>query len=150
MFEGGHRVPFLVSWPKELPAGTTCTVPVMSFDIFATSVAAAGGQMPDDGREYDSRDMLPILKGEQKGYLRPTLYWTPGGDDRFAVRHHDWKLVSERRQDEPFLFDLREDPVETADLSAKHPDKVAELTELYRTWRAMVQKEGTEVLGKGL
>lgn len=148
MFEGGHRVPFLVSWPRELPAGTVCELPVMSFDIVATSVAAAGGKMPDDGKEYDSQDILPYLKGEKKGYVRPTLYWTPGGEDRFAVRHHDWKLVMDRKQEEPLLFDLSKDIGETMDLAGKHPDKAAELLALYRSWREKMQREADALLGQ--
>ena len=150
VFEGGARVPFLVSWPKQLPKGVVSKVPVMSFDIFATSVAAAGGEMPDDGKEYDSRDMLPYLKGEKKGYIRPTLYWTsPGGDKSYAIRHHDWKLLLPKKEKEVMLFDLSKDFKETTDLAAKHPEKVKELSELYATWRAKMQKEEDALLGTG-
>ena len=149
VFEGGHRVPFLVSWPKQLKAGSISKVPVMSFDIFATSVAAAGGKMPDDGKEYDSQDMLPYLKGEKTGYIRPTLVWTsPAGGSSFAIRHHDWKLLLPKgKKMEPMLFDLAKDPGETSDLAATHPEKVKQLSELYTQWRAKMQKEEDQLLG---
>lgn len=148
MFEGGHRVPFIVSWSKQVPAGKTCDVPVMSFDIFATSVAAAGGKMPTD-REYDSRDIMPILKGDQTEPPRPTLHWAPGGQNSFAIRHHDWKLVSENKKVfTPMLFDLSKDIGETTDLSSKHPDKVKELTALHRTWQEKMTRETIALLGE--
>ena len=149
MFEGGHRVPFIVSWPEQLPAGKTCDVPVMSFDIFATSVAAAGGRMPDDDREYDSRNILPILKGERTEAPRPTLHWQTQDPHKWAMRHHDWKLVSaSRKQSAPMLFDLGKDLGETTDLAATHPDKVEELTALHLAWREKVQREAEALLGE--
>ncbi len=149
MFEGGIRVPFLVSWPKQLPKGAVSKVPVMAFDIFATSVAAAGGKMPDDGKVYDSRDMLPYLKGEKEGYLRPTLYWGAGGENRWAIRHQDWKLVNAgKKSDAIMLFDLSKDIGETTDLAAKHPDKAKELEAMVNTWREEVIGQTVELLGE--
>ena len=46
LYEGGVRVPFVVSWPGHLPAGTTYDAPVSSLDIFATAVALAGVSVP--------------------------------------------------------------------------------------------------------
>jgi len=48
VYEGGMRVPFVVKWPKKLPTGVNCDLPVCSLDVFATSVAAAGASMPID------------------------------------------------------------------------------------------------------
>ena len=133
----------------QLPKGAVSKVPVMAFDIFATSVAAAGGTMPDDGRTYDGRNMLPYLKGEKKGYIRPTLYWGAGGENRWAIRHHDWKLVnSSKKGDEIMLFDLGKDVGETTDLAAKHPEKAKELLEMVTAWRKEVIGQTVELLGE--
>ena len=53
--EGGNRVPFLLRWPGVLAAGSVYSQPVMTFDLFPTFVAAAGGRMPV-GTDIDGDD----------------------------------------------------------------------------------------------
>lgn len=133
-YEGGIRVPFLVSWPDVIPAGRVCSVPVMGFDIFPTAVAAAGGTLPDD-RMYDGRNMLPILTGESKGPLHETLVWQLDADKpEWGLRHGDWKLVSSKKEG-LHLFNLKTDVRETKDLAAEDPKQVEKLVELYHAWK---------------
>lgn len=134
-YEGGMRVPFIVSWPARIPAGKVCSVPIMAFDIFPTTVAVAGGKMPDD-RIYDGRNMLPLLTGEAKGTLHETLVWQHKRDDpQWALRQGDWKLVSVGK-DTVQLFNLANDLKEQTDLAADDPEKVKELVALHNAWEA--------------
>jgi arylsulfatase A-like enzyme len=71
LYEGGVRVPFLVSWPAELPAGTDYDQPVSTLDVFATSLAAAGVAMPAD-RKFDGVNLIPKLV--RNGDAAPELY----------------------------------------------------------------------------
>jgi arylsulfatase A-like enzyme len=130
-YEGGIRVPFVVSWPAQLKGGTTCSVPVISLDLLPTALAAAGIAVPTD-RPFDGKNLLPALKGEVK-VLHDHLFWSSGGmDGKWAVRSGKWKLVAVKDQVE--LFDLDADLRETTNLAARYPDKVRELTKLYNAW----------------
>ena len=62
-YEGGIRVPFIVSWPAKLEGGTTCDVPLWSTDILPTILAATGIESPTE-RPLDGKNMLPALTGE--------------------------------------------------------------------------------------
>ncbi len=64
VYEGGVRVPFLVSWPARLAQGEVYEQPVVSLDVFATSVAAAEAKT-SDSVELDGRNLLPYLRRER-------------------------------------------------------------------------------------
>ena len=130
-YEGGIRVPFIVSWPAQLKGGTTCDVPVSSIDLLPTALAAAGLPFPRR-KPLDGKDMLPALNGEVDT-LHDQLFWSSGGARaKWAIRSGRWKLVGEKRKVE--LFDLERDVGESTDLSKRHPEKVVELKQIYDHW----------------
>ncbi len=132
VYEGGVRVPFLVSWPGTLPEGEVCDEPVIGLDVLPTACAAAGVSLPGD-RIYDGVDLLPLLRGEAEGPLHSSLYWD-GADGKLAVRSGRWKWVDNRG--EIGLFDLEADVVEQENLSALHPDVTERLAGQFTAWRA--------------
>lgn len=126
VYEGGIRVPFLFQWKGQLDGGTVDDVPVLSLDIFATSLSVAGGQPPS---RMDGVDLLPYLTGVQSTVPRRTFFWRLG--QKTAIRHGDWKLLSqgsgratERKWE---LYDLSRDIGEARDLADREPDRVREL-----------------------
>ncbi len=137
--EGGIRVPFLVQWKGKVPAGKTYDQPVIQLDVLPTVVAAAGGTA-DPAWKLDGVNLLPYLTGETKSRPHEALYWRFG--EQWAVRKGHWKLVASRIDGvkEPKLFNLAEDVGEKEDLTAKHPEKVKELTAAWQAWNAE-QKE---------
>jgi uncharacterized sulfatase len=127
LFEGGIRVPYFVKWPARIPAGTTVTQPVHHFDLFTTAAAAGGAALPSD-RKIDGIDLVPFATGEAQGVTHERLFWRSGASQTALV--DGWKLnVSSPKgaDTRKWLFDLRADPTEQEDLSAKHPRKLAEL-----------------------
>jgi arylsulfatase A-like enzyme len=132
VYEGGIRVPFLVKWPARLPAGIKYDRAVISLDIMATALAAAGLKPPPEV-ELDGVDLVPHLRGDRDRPPHETLYW------RFiehrAIRHGDWKLTMPSDGPEG-LYDLSKDPGETTDLSAAQPELVARLKQLHAGWLA--------------
>ncbi len=128
-YEGGVHVPFIVSWPTRLKRGTTCAVPVVSFDILPTALAAAGIDPPAN-RILDGKNILPALEGKT-GKLHESICWNSGDGD-WAIRYGDWKLVGIK--DTVELFNLKDDLSETTDLAGKHPEKVRQLKKTYNTW----------------
>ena len=132
IYEGGIRVPFVVKWAGTLPAGRRYDSPVISLDIMATAIAAAGLK-PAEGQPLDGVDLVPFLKGEVNTAPHETLYW------RFiqhrAIRHQNWKLTLP--SDGPAeLFDLANDVSESRNLSSTHSGIVEQLRTLHAAWEA--------------
>jgi arylsulfatase A-like enzyme len=87
-------VPFIVSWPGNLPKAAVCSEPVISTDIMPTILAAAAVELPGD-RVYDGKDMLAALRGETTEPLHKALFWYDGAQ-QWAVRAGKWKLLSRK------------------------------------------------------
>jgi arylsulfatase A-like enzyme len=134
VYEGGIRVPFVVSWPAKLKPGTF-DHPVSSLDVFPTSLAAGGGELPKSVR-LDGVDLIPHLRGESRERLADrVLFWRTGGGQNFAVRQGFKKLV--RVGKEPAeLYDLAKDVGETKDLAAKQSGTVVALQKKLDAWNA--------------
>ena len=143
IFEGGHRVPFLVRWPGEVAAGSTSEALVVLTDLYATAADIAGASpMGSSGR--DSVSLLPVLRGRSGSERTSAVHHSARG--MFAIRRGDWKLIEGRGSggftvprsiDEPGgqLYNLAEDPRETRNLYAERPGIVSELRELLRETR---------------
>jgi len=131
-FEGGLRVPMLISWPARLPQGLVYDPPVSTLDVLPTALAAAGRQDPAPNA-LDGVDLLPFLSGEVEGRPHETLFWRRGAHR--AVRDGDWKLVLQE-DGEPMLFDLAADPGESHDLAVDEPERLAALVGKLEAWEA--------------
>ncbi len=141
LYEGGIRVPGIMSWPARIPAGQVIDSPLAAMDIFPTFLRAAGGD--PSAYERDGVDILPALAEDQPLPARD-LYWEIGGQT--AVRRGPWKLVLNGQlvegappEDAVHLANLDEDPGERRNLKDAHPDLTAELTAAARTWRAGIE-----------
>lgn len=132
VYEGGVRVPFLVSWPAKIKPGTY-DQPVIALDFLPTALAAAesAGLTP---KNLDGVNLLPFLTGENSAAPHDTLFWRssgPGGNN--AVRRGSMKLVRLGKS-EPELYDLGADIGESKDLAAEKPEIVKELTAAIAEW----------------
>lgn len=136
-FDGGLKVPYIISYPDKIPAGTTYQSPVSTLDIFATAVGAAGVTSPGD-RKYDGVDLLPFVKGENSNAPHDILYWRNGYSK--AIRKGDYKLYINERENLEYLYDLSKDPGEHTDVSANFPEKVSELKSDLSRWEATLSK----------
>jgi arylsulfatase A-like enzyme len=134
--EGGIRVPFLLRWPGQVPAGSTYPHPISTLDLLPTFIKAAGGE-PTSIAGLDGVDLLPFIRGNREERPHPTLYWKK--ENRAAIREGDWKLL--RYPDRPAeLYDLSKDIAETNDLAALHPDKVRALFKKLFTWELQLER----------
>ena len=91
VWEGGHRVPLVIRWPKRLKAGARSDQMVCLTDIFATCAGIVGADLPADGAE-DSLSFLPALFGKPNDDGRTTLV-NHSNHGEFAYRDGPWKLV---------------------------------------------------------
>lgn len=132
--EGGIRVPFFVSLPGKLPAGTTYDSPVIALDILPTACALAGVKAPGD---IDGVDLLPHLSGKNKAAPHDALFWRFG--EQKAMRKGQWSLVDWRDFDKKSqsgwqLYDLATDLGQTKDVAADHPEVFAPMREAWTRW----------------
>lgn len=132
VYEGGMRVPFLVSWPAKLKPGTY-EQPVIALDFLPTSLAAADSAQVTP-KDLDGVNLLPYLAGEKNGAPHEMLFWRsggPGGNN--AVRRGNLKLVRIGAE-APHLYDLASDVGESKDLAAEKPEVVKELVAAIAEW----------------
>ena len=132
VYEGGVRVPFVISWPARLKAGSTYDRPVSSLDVTATALALAGVDFPTE-RRLDGVNLIPFLRGETQTAPHANLFWRTGGGQSYAVRSGDWKLVRNRKQPDE-LYDLSTDIGEAKDLASARPEVVAKLAADLSAW----------------
>ncbi len=133
LHEGGLRVPLLMRWPGRIAAGAVESRPVMTVDVAATLLAAAG-IAPDPSAAIDGIDLLPFLGRAAGAAPRDLLCWRFG--TQYAVRDGPLKLVVHDVTSAPELFDVVADPAESRDLAAAEPDAVARLRQRYAEWDA--------------
>jgi arylsulfatase A len=144
-YEGGIRVPGLARWPGRIPAGSVCDEPVIGTDLFTTCCGIAGVPIPSD-RVIDGADLRPIFEGKPPVRAQP-LYWrnhlAPAAT-RAALRVGDWKILGSDDMTSFELYNLKEDPREAVELSARRPDKFEELKALLKKHDAAVLAEGPD------
>lgn len=148
-WEGGHRVPLLVSWPGVIEPGRVSSQTVCLTDIMATCAELTDFHLPNDAAE-DSFSFLPTLREEQSESSRKfTIHQTINLS--LAIRQGDWKYLDhqgsggnnyaspnlralalpELAPEAPGqLYDLKDDPGETRNLYNEHPEIVKRLREL--------------------
>ena len=126
-FEGGIRVPFILSWPDQIDPGLKFDKPVHHFDIFSTIASAANVQIPMD-RKIDGVDLMPYIKGEKIANLHQTLFWRSGNHQ--AVLHENWKYLISKKEGTKWLFDTDQDPLERNNLININPEKTSQIENL--------------------
>ncbi|MCX6894694.1 MAG: sulfatase-like hydrolase/transferase [Verrucomicrobia bacterium] len=130
MWEGGIRVPFMIQWKGHLPAGKTIAEPVISLDIQPTACAAAGVETKPEWK-LDGLNLLPLLEGKAEHLARTDLFWK-FGNDQFAIRGGDWKLVKVHA--DKGLFNLPKDISETTDRTAEQGKLAEDLKARWDVW----------------
>jgi arylsulfatase A-like enzyme len=149
IWEGGHRVPFIVRWPSQISAGSTSDQLVCHTDIFATVSELLGISLMADEAE-DSFSFLHALLGRSSNQkVRETIVHH-SVDGMFSIRRGFWKLILGRgsggftdpRRIEPApgepegqLYNLDDDPAEIENLYLENPELVEELTALLEKFR---------------
>ena len=142
-FDGGQMVPFIASWPREIPKGIETDAVAMNIDFFPTILNIAGIPLPTD-REIDGIDMLPLMKGKISETLHDDLYFIKGKHIMGLRTSDNFKYIDRHRCENgsywiakqgPFLFDLNYDPTESYNAAAHFPEKDAALQEMLEAKR---------------
>ena len=129
LWEGGIRVPFIVSWPGRIPPPNHAT-PLTSLHAPPTALALAGISAPPT--PLDGVNLWPRLSGKSTAAPHSVLYWRVG--ERHAIRQGDWKLLRQRGAWQ--LYDLAHDVGEQTDRAMAEPARTQALAALWETWNA--------------
>jgi len=130
-WEGGQRVPCLMRWPLQIPAGTVSNGLVSAIDLCPTLVKLAGGQVPQD-RIIDGEDISSLIRDEEGVTSPRDTFFYYRLHNLMAIRSGKWKLHAYtvgQSGIEPCneLYNLETDIGETANLYGQYPQVVAEL-----------------------
>ena len=150
IWEGGHRIPFILRWPDRVEAGSTSDEVICLSDLLATCAAITDSELPDDAGE-DSYNILPAIVGEalDEPIREATVHQADDGS--LSIRQGKWKLelcagsggrssptqkeAAEMNLPEVQLYDLDADIAETTNVWDAHPDVVEELTALLQRYK---------------
>jgi arylsulfatase A-like enzyme len=135
VWEGGIRVPAVIRWPGQLPAGTTMSEPAIFMDLTASILAVTNTPVPAEAR-LEGRNLIPLLQGSSAAGERSLFFRSP---TQKAVRRGDWKLLVDSSG--KHLFNLRRDVGERVDLAREQGDLAQELDALIAKWEADVDAE---------
>ncbi|MGJ8672705.1 sulfatase family protein [Rubritalea sp.] len=154
LYEGGHRVPFIVSWPSQIKAGSRSDEVVSQVDFAATFAEITGYDLSNENA-IDSYNILPVLKGE--GYSSPLRAATVQNTNKgkYALRQGDWVFINTQTgamrpepkaylehfglqtfaKDSPgLLFNLKDDPRQTKNLYNEQPERVSAMNALLQSY----------------
>ncbi len=166
VFEGGHRIPFIASWPGTIKQASECSTTVCLTDFMATCASITHTRLPANAGE-DSYDLMPLLT--QKGTCHRSDVIMHSGDGFFAIREGQWKLTfcagsggwgyptqilaKELKLPTLQLYNIKNDIGETKNLKEKYPALVKRLTlkinkviERGRSTPGPVQKNDVKVI----
>jgi arylsulfatase A len=176
-WEGGTRVPCIISWPGKIPAGTTSGAMWMTIDLLPTIANLVGAELPE--HQIDGRDVWPIIAGHPNAANpHPAYFFYYANNQLQAVTSGDgrWKLIlphayrtlagrpggkdgipvkyEQRKVTEPELYDLQADISEKTNVAARRPEVVKRLMELAESARedlgdSLTQRQGSGVREPG-
>lgn len=135
VWEGGHRVPAIISWPGKFEAGIVNDIPSISLDIMPTILDLVGIEVQAQV-QFDGISLYPFIV-EQKLFDKSRLFfWDTSNFSKngYAVRMANWKLVGSESE-KPLLFDLTNDKGEMNDLASKFPELVEKMQKDYNIWK---------------
>ncbi len=150
LWEGGHRVPFITSWPSRIKEGQISNETVCVIDFFASFASLLQAKIPS-GQAVDSMNILPALLGSGPADRSHTVpYLHIFNKSKVAIRKGDWVFINQKsgsinknrkniiteyskrnnyqQHDSPYeLYNLKHDPSQHHNVFKDHPEKADEM-----------------------
>lgn len=173
-WEGGQREPFIIKYPKGIPADKVINEPVMAIDMLPTIAEEVGAELPKN--IIDGKSVLQLLKGTVDEGPQEAYFFYYRVNELFGVRYGKWKLYFPHRyrtmsgqelgkdglpgayrmvdMEEIALYDLENDISETMNVADDYPEVVSEIQLLanemrFRLGDSLLDLEGTETREAG-
>ena len=140
LLEGGLRIPVLLRWPARVKAGSVSQQIMIHMDWLPTLLAAAGGA-PDPASPSDGMDITPWLTRNAAPVSRK-LFWRYKANAQRAARDGDWKIL--KINENTFLFNVVDDPLERANLRERHSDIFDRMAREWNAWDSQMLPEVRE------
>ncbi len=144
-YDGGHRVPFFIRWPKaNINGGRDAKELTAHIDIFPTLVDMCGLKFVP-AKPLDGISLKPLLEGNNKNFPDRTLIVDSQREQNLvkwrksAVMDDTWRLVNGKE-----LFRINEDPKQENNLAADNPEVVSRLRVSYEKWWQSILDEGVD------
>jgi arylsulfatase A-like enzyme len=139
-FEGGIRVPAIISYPGKIPENEVRDEMSINVDWFPTILDFAN--INYQPKEFEGKSLQDVIL---KNTASPhNEFWWWDNEERWAVRKGDWKLLKNPKDpsqkkpvksiDSYYLVNLKDDQIERINLANEHPEKVKELVKSYNDW----------------
>lgn len=167
-WEGGQREPFVVKYPRKIPAGTLVNTPVMGIDIMPTVAALTGGKLPH--YPIDGKSVMQVLSGERQESPQEAYFFYYRVNELFGIRYGDWKMYFPHRYrtmagqpqgadglpgqyafidiQEIELYHLPTDEAERTNVAQFHPEVVSKIQSLAADMRLRLGDALTGQIGK--
>lgn len=134
VYEGGHRVPFIIKWPGKIKPGIVSDEPVLAQDWVATMYEIAQQNMDED-QAMDCTSLLSLITGKRnsKEPLHPFILYQAGFAYDGAIREGDWVLMVNRENKATELYNLKNDLAQEKNLieNAEYQTKIIRLCETF-------------------
>ena len=148
LYEGGTRVPLIVSWPGVVKAGGSVSVPTIHVDVYPTLLEIA--KAPKPRQVLDGQSLVPLLRDSEAKLAREAIYqhfpgYLGSGPGKWrttpvsTVQAGDWKLMEFLEDGHLELYNLGDDLGESRNLAGAMPEKAAELRLKLLAWRKEVK-----------
>ena len=148
LWEGGIRVPCIVSWPGRIPQNAVRNQMAISIDWMPTIAQYCGIKAPE--HKIDGKSIVSIIESADAPTPHKVLHWQTSRSKHWAVREGNWKLVHngpatdykgrKLPRAENFLSNIAQDATETNNIAGSNPDIVKRLTNLHKSWLGQLQK----------
>ncbi|MGE4286663.1 MAG: sulfatase [Phycisphaerae bacterium] len=139
LYEGGVRVPLIMSWAGRIQANSTCSEPVICCDFYPTFSELTGIALPAD-QPMDGISLTPLFTQPSATLDRADLFWYYPYKNVAAIRSRDWKLLEHLNDGTLELYYLPDDLSEDNDLSKTRPEIVTELYRKLKDWRSSIPR----------
>jgi arylsulfatase A-like enzyme len=151
-FEGGLRVPAVISYPKLFPKGESRDQVILNLDILPTICEILDISIPKN--KLDGKSIIEVVKSNDIASPHEELHWM--WQDMWAVRKGNWKLIynghdttgkysthpeKEFEMPEYYLANLEDEHPEEINHTTEHPDIVKELEDLHKIWAKDIFKD---------
>lgn len=153
LWEGGLRVPCIVEWPARISKPFISEMPCSTLDIYPTVLAATSTMADNQVQPLDGVSLIPLFDRQSEVRSKPIPFWRYSGDRTGHAALLEWPYKLHTNAKPPrnangkregkklltLLYDVSADPMETTDLAADQPERVARMTSVLDVWKISVE-----------